>query len=392
MAWPLSQDYNEAIQDPQGSLDDAELRGGEATTNALGMPMPRSGNFADVYEFNCSATKSKWAIKCFTRHVPGQRERYTEITNALKDARLPFAVEFQYLVKGIRVRGDWYPILKMRWVEGLLLNEFVRDNLDKPVLLGQLGQIWGRMAKRLREAQIAHADLQHGNVLLVAGSKSSSLAVKLIDYDGMFVPALANKKSGEVGHPNYQHPQRLREGIYNVEVDRYPLLVVATALKALSVGGRELWERHDNGDNLLFRESDLKTPAKSKLFRELHEISDPQVRKLVEELEKATGRNVEDVPAIDELLPETKATAGRTSASVLAPIKATDPAAEEAPSDGAAPDFDETSADGPTRKTKEKKGDGVPILRRLVAGSLRGGGGADRRCLHRRRYNAAPAQ
>jgi hypothetical protein len=81
MAWPLSQDYNEAIQDPQGSLDDAELRGGEATTNALGMPMPRSGNFADVYEFNTPATKSKWAIKCFTRHVPGLRERYTEIGN-----------------------------------------------------------------------------------------------------------------------------------------------------------------------------------------------------------------------------------------------------------------------------------------------------------------------
>ena len=299
MAWPLSQDYNEAIQDPQASLDDAELRGGEATTNALGMPMPRSGNFADVYEFNTPATKSKWAFKCFTRHVPGLRERYTEISNSLKEVRLPFTVDFQYLVKGIRVRGDWYPILKMRWVEGLLLNEFVRDNLDKPILLAQLGTIWGRMAKRLREAGVAHADLQHGNVLLVAGSKSSSLAVKLIDYDGMFVPALANKKSGEVGHPNYQHPQRLREGIYNAEVDRYPLLVVATALKAISVGGRELWERYDNGENLLFRETDLKTPAKSKLFQEVRELPDPQARALVKELEKATERNLEDVPAID---------------------------------------------------------------------------------------------
>ena len=52
MAWPLSQDYNEAIQDPQSSFTDPELRAGEATTNALGMPMPRSGNFADVYEFS----------------------------------------------------------------------------------------------------------------------------------------------------------------------------------------------------------------------------------------------------------------------------------------------------------------------------------------------------
>ena len=249
--------------------------------------MPRSGNFADVYEFNCAATKNKWAIKCFTRHVPGLRERYTEISAGLLGAKLPFAVDFQYLVQGIRVRGDWFPILKMRWVEGFLLNEFVRDNLDKPALLGNLGLIWARMAKRLREASIAHADLQHGNVILIPGSKASSLAVKLIDYDGMFVPALASKKSGEVGHPNYQHPQRLREGTYSPEVDRFPLLVVATALRALSVGGRELWDRYDNGDNLLFREADLQAPDKSALFAELHKLADPQARMLIEELHKS---------------------------------------------------------------------------------------------------------
>ena len=81
----------------------------------------------------------------------------------------------------------------MQWVEGFLLNEFVHDNLDKPALLDGLGQIWLRMAKRLAEANIAHADLQHGNVILVPGSKASSLAVKLIDYDGMWVPALTQK-------------------------------------------------------------------------------------------------------------------------------------------------------------------------------------------------------
>jgi hypothetical protein len=49
MPWPLSQDYNEAIQSPQSSFADPELRGGEPALNALGMPMPCSGNFADVY-------------------------------------------------------------------------------------------------------------------------------------------------------------------------------------------------------------------------------------------------------------------------------------------------------------------------------------------------------
>src|SRR5689334_20331277 len=207
MTWPHSQDYNEAIQNPQDSFGDPELRAGEPVVNALGIPLPRSGNFADVYEVLCPATGNRWAVKCFTREVPGLRERYAEIGKHLAAARLPFTVEFQYLEEGIRILGRWYPILKMRWVEGLLLNEFVRGAREKPQPLDSLGRIVARMAQRLREAGLAHADLQHGNVILVPGRDAGSLAVKLIDYDGMFVPALAGSPSGEVGHPAYQHPQ-----------------------------------------------------------------------------------------------------------------------------------------------------------------------------------------
>ena len=167
MPWPLSQDYNEAIQTPSISFADPELRNGQPVTNALmGMPTPRSGNFADVYEF-VGASGAKWAVKCFTRAVPGLQERYSEVGKHLIQAKLPFTVDFNYLKKGILIRGDWYPVLRMQWVEGFLLNEFVRNNLDKPALLDGLGQIWLRMAKRLREANLAHADLQHEGVAVV---------------------------------------------------------------------------------------------------------------------------------------------------------------------------------------------------------------------------------
>src|SRR4051812_33378973 len=112
MPWPQSQDYNEAIQSPDSSFADPELRAGQAVTNALGMPLPRSGNFADVYEF-VGGSGAKWAVKCFTREVAGLRERYAEISKHLAQAGLPFTVDFVYLDKGIRVRGQWYPVLKM---------------------------------------------------------------------------------------------------------------------------------------------------------------------------------------------------------------------------------------------------------------------------------------
>src|SRR5206468_4068962 len=102
---------------PETSFSDPELRKGEAVSNALGIPMPRSGNFADVYEVRCP-NGTRWAVKCFTREVPGLRERYQEISRCLQDAKLPFTVELTYLEEGIRVRGQWFPVLKMQWVEG----------------------------------------------------------------------------------------------------------------------------------------------------------------------------------------------------------------------------------------------------------------------------------
>jgi WD40 repeat protein len=366
MPWPLSQDYNEAIQDPKSAFGDAELQGGQLKLNSLGLPLPCSGNFADVYEVTCPASKSKYAVKCFTRQVPGLRERYTAISKHLKEANLPFTVDFEFLERGIRIRGDWFPVLKMRWVEGLLLNEFIRANLDKPPLLQALGQIWLRMARRLREANIAHADLQHGNVLLVPGSKQTALAVKLIDYDGMWVPALAQKTSGEVGHPNYQHPQRSRDGIYSAEVDRFPLLVVATALRAVTVGGKALWQRYDNGDNLLFKESDIKAPDDSPVFRELAGATDPLLQKLVGRLRQACRDRLDQTPLLAELIPEEKTTAVQARPAV--------PAAASSPPPPSAWDFQQGSPGAVVRPGGRKVGarrqrTGLPAWAWWVGGS-----------------------
>jgi hypothetical protein len=301
MGWPLPQDYNEAVQDPPSCFADAELRGGRPRPGSLGLPLPRSGNFADVYELHCPATGNRWAVKCFTREVPGLRQRYAGISKHLQKSKFPFAVELEFLEQGIRAGGHWYPALKMRWVEGLLLNDFVRLSLDRPVQLGALFQIWVRVARRLREAGVGHGDLQHGNVLLVPGSAVSSLALRLIDYDGMWVPALAGMPPVDAGHPNYQHPRRLREGTYGPEVDRFPLLVVGTALRALVVVGRGLWDRHDNGDNLLFREDDFRDPGRSPLFAQLHANADPLLRTLAEKLHEACSLRADQVPLLENL-------------------------------------------------------------------------------------------
>jgi WD40 repeat protein len=306
MGWPLSQDYNEAVQSPRASFSDPDLKGGEVVVGPMGLPLPRSGNFADVYQLR-GADGRMWAVKCFTRPVAGLGERYSRIDEHLRNARLPFAVGFRFLPEGIRIRGQWYPVLKMEWVEGLTLNEFVRQQANKPEQLKALLGMWVRLCKRLRESKIAHADLQHGNVLLVPGETANKLKLRLIDYDGMWVPALAGKPSGEAGHPAYQNPARLQGRAYTAEVDRFPHLVIGCALRAVAVAGKPVWDQFDNGDNLLFREADFAEPAKSKVFRALWALDDPTITNLVALLAVCSRKPLKATPWLDDVLSGEKA-------------------------------------------------------------------------------------
>src|SRR5205823_6603472 len=61
---------------------------------------------------------------------------------------------------------------------------------------------------------------------------------------------------------------------------------------------------YDNGDNLLFREDDLRAPADSALFRELEGLADPKAEALVGAVRKALDGPLDRVPLLDELLPE----------------------------------------------------------------------------------------
>jgi WD40 repeat protein len=303
MSWPTSQDYNEAIQNPKTSFSDTGLKNGEVVVNAIGLPVPRSGNFADVYQYADGDGKT-WALKCFTRKVAGLQERYAKIDEHIAKANFPFTVGFKYLAQGVRIRGEWFPLLKMEWVEGFTLNEFVRDNAAKPSYLQALLQMWAKLTARLRDSNFAHADLQHGNVLLVPGDAQNKLGLRLIDYDGMWVPALAEHHSGEIGHPNFQHPFRLRDRLYNLDVDRFPHLVIASALRATMLGGRPLWDRFDNGDNLLFKEADLRDPTAAPVFKALWEMNDDVLCTLVGKMALASREPLRKTPWLDDVLQE----------------------------------------------------------------------------------------
>jgi tRNA U34 5-methylaminomethyl-2-thiouridine-forming methyltransferase MnmC len=301
MPWPQTVDYNCSIQDPQQCFADDDLRNGTVAEGMIpGLPLSYSGNFATVYKIH--GAQGAWAVKCFTRKVENLALRYKEISAHLEEHRRRFVVDFQYLEEGIFVGGAWHPVVKMQWVEGFTLNELLRDHCGNPAFLEQLCALWLRLGRHLRRDRMAHGDLQHGNVLLVPGGSASSLLLRLVDYDGMWVPALAGLPPGEVGHANYQHPQRLREGGYGPHIDRFSQLAIYTALRCLLAGGKPLWSAHDNGENLLFREADFLRPAQSKLFAQLLALPDTNAAALAAHLLLASQGALEDVPLLSDLL------------------------------------------------------------------------------------------
>ena len=289
-SWPTMTEYQEAIQSPKLCFDQKDLRKGKPVMNTLGLPRPVSGQFASVYELD--ASRSKWAIKCFLRNTPDLHSRYASIAEHLATVTLPYFVAFDYIESGIRIRGHFFPIVRMEWIDGLPLNEYVERSRSDPTALKQLERQWVCLLNDLRSVNIAHADLQHGNVLV---DRDGNL--RLIDYDGMWVPQLADKGSHEIGHPDYQCPSRTGED-FDADIDRFAGDVILIALRALA-RRPELWDRYDNGENLLFKRFDFVEPDDSELFKELRKLDDDEINPRLDYLITACGGKV-------------KATGGRT--------------------------------------------------------------------------------
>jgi hypothetical protein len=289
MPWPTLTDYQEAIQNPRLCFSDPELAQAAPSLDRLGLPKPITGGFASVYQL--ARREKRWAVRCFLHEFQDHQRRYEAISRHLTKCNLQCKVDFVFLAQGIRVHGRWYPILKMEWIEGQPLNSYIERKLPDREALRRLAHAWREFIGELKRHRIAHGDLQHGNVLLQSGG------FKLIDYDGMFVPAFRGLGSHEAGHPAYQHPRRSSTD-FGLYIDNFAALVIYVAVLALAVRP-ELWQQFDNGDNLLFCQEDFRNPAQSRLFAELRSLPDPQIRNSVRTLQSACTRELTQVPEID---------------------------------------------------------------------------------------------
>ncbi len=264
--WPDAVAFQEAIQNPALALRDGTLAGGRVAVNRLGLPLTYTGRFAAVFRVE-DAAGNKWALRCFTSEGTGtgRAGRYEKIARHLESLtpalRARF-VPFDYQTSGVRVGGHDYPLLVMGWAKGVPLGKWVEAHRNDAPALRRLCRALSVLVGELEAAHIAHGDLQHDNLLI----DKTGRRVVLVDYDGVWIPALTGQPPGEMGHPNYQHPAR-QSADFGPHADRFSLLVLQTALYALSCDPT-LWdtlgENHD--DALLFSRDDFAYPDTSPVF------------------------------------------------------------------------------------------------------------------------------
>ena len=102
-------------------------------------------------------------------------------------------------------------------------------------------------------------------------------SLTLVDYDGMFVPAMKGLKSPTVGTKDFSHPMRTVDD-FDETIDDFALASIALSLKAISLNP-SLLDEYGASDRLLFSADDYRDMSKSKVLTALLELMNDEEMK-----------------------------------------------------------------------------------------------------------------
>lgn len=294
MGWPTPQDYNEAIQNTEHCFFDPELKQGVVELNKLGLPASITGSFASVYSVTTKTTR--YAVRCLLHDIPDQQLRYERLSKAICSDSLEYTTDFEYQKEGIKVGDRAYPIVKMAWLAGDNLDVYVEKNFSKKRKIAALRKNFLDMSRALLNEGFAHGDLQHGNIIITDDG------IRLVDYDGMFVPSLTGLQSNELGHRNYQHPQREKQH-FGPYLDNFSAWVIDTTLLCIETDPTLYKQWHSGNETILFELKDFNNPHDSKLFEALESHESEVIRNASRRLRTIINCLITNVPGVFDEVP-----------------------------------------------------------------------------------------
>ena len=151
--------------------------------------------------FPLNKGNEKWAFRVW--HVPLKdvKNRYISISEHLNKHKLKYFADFSFVGEGLLVNGQLLDTSRMKWVDGMLLKDFIASNLQDKTSLDTLAEDFLQMNVDLRKCSISHGDLQHDNIIITDTGE-----IKLVDYDSVCVPEVQGQAELVSGLKGYQHP------------------------------------------------------------------------------------------------------------------------------------------------------------------------------------------
>ena len=267
MQYPLISEYVRAIQDASRNLDKfAHL---VPVLDDHGEPYRSSGAFAVVFKMKDEQTGKCYALKCFTEEQEGRAEAYRQIADELEFVDSSYITSVKYLDKEIFVDSsceeDEFPVLLMDWIDGETMENYIAENYQDNYAMAMLCYRFCKMAAWLRSQPFAHGDIKPDNIMVRPDGN-----LTLVDYDGMFVPAMKRQKSPTIGTKNFSHPLRTVDD-FDETIDDFALASIALSLKAISLNPY-LLDEYGAADRLLFSAEDYRDLSNSNVVVSLSEL------------------------------------------------------------------------------------------------------------------------
>ena len=276
MQFPLITEYVRAIEEASENLD--KLAHLTPVLDNHGEPFRSSGAFAVVFKMKDEQTGKCYALKCFTEDQTGRAEAYQKIAEELDMVDSTYVTSVKYLENEIFVdstcENEEFPVLLMDWVEGETMETYIANNYQNEHAMSMLCYRFCKLAAWLRSQPFAHGDIKPDNIMVRPDG-----SLTLVDYDGMFVPAMKGSISPTLGTKDFCHPLRTVND-FDETIDDFSLASIALSLKALSLNPT-LLKDFGASDRLIFSADDYRDLGNSKVIASLQTLfNDPDFLKL----------------------------------------------------------------------------------------------------------------
>ena len=276
MQFPLITEYVRAIEEASENLD--KLAHLTPVLDNHGEPFRSSGAFAVVFKMKDEQMGKCYALKCFTEDQTGRAEAYQKIAEELDMVDSTYVTSVKYLENEIFVdstcENEEFPVLLMDWVEGETMETYIANNYQNEHAMSMLCYRFCKLAAWLRSQPFAHGDIKPDNIMVRPDG-----SLTLVDYDGMFVPAMKGGISPTLGTKDFCHPLRTVND-FDETIDDFSLASIALSLKALSLNPT-LLKDFGASDRLIFSADDYRDLGNSKVIASLQTLfNDPDFLKL----------------------------------------------------------------------------------------------------------------